>query len=71
MNEIVIKFQAPVTGIKLIASDDIKEHYKSRGKNVPFQWVGCPYVKIAGISYAVIPFEGVEYPSLSTVMQNE
>jgi len=71
MNEIVIEFRQPTRGIKLIASDDIKEHYKSIGKTVGFQWVACQYVEIAGISYAIVPFEGVHYPSLSTVIKDE
>ena len=71
MSEIVIEFRKPTMGIKLVSVDEIKRNYAESGKTVGFQWVACQYVEIAGVSYAIVPFEGVSYPSLSTVIESE
>ena len=61
--EIIIEFSKEyghLLGIKLISSSDIKAHYESIGKNVPFTFVGIPYVQIGEDSFAVIPLAANE-----------
>ena len=55
MNRIVIKFPTSCEGIILISSEDIKAHFEAIGKNVPFTFVGLPYVEIEGKSFEDMP----------------